>query len=351
MIKITNLFFYITKYFIKKPSFWLLLLILPVITSVMTSLVQEEDQAITASVFIETTDSDSFVLDSYLTQLQDYTGNIQFVLCNSMDEMQNMVINKSAECGYFVPSSYYEDMISGNTTELITVYTSSASVLTPLVNEALYAILYSEISKHAVCEYLLNSSDIAIELRQDYSQAQIYELYEKYLHNNSTFHFEQIYHQNNIVNNNTSEANSMNLFPLRGLLAVYILFSAFVGILEYYHNSSNIIFANKSFRFITVFIPTTFSVLSAMLCLVISRNFGNVFYELFILFVYSLLCSFFVYLLSFIITKANMFYAMLPIYLLANLIFAPIFIDGSQFLPILRVISYLFLPTYYLRLY
>ena len=53
-------------------------------------------------------------------------------------------------------------------------------------------------------------------------------------------------------------------------------------------------------------------------------------------------------LMTQLLRNAVLMYAFLPLYVLCCLVFSPIFIDAGSFIPLLKNLSWFFLPSWYL---
>ena len=73
-----------------------------------------------------------------------------------------------------------------------------------------------------------------------------------------------------------------------------------------------------------------------------------IFPEILRLFLYLLLCLIFLMLMTQLLRNAVLMYAVLPLYVLCCLVFSPIFIDAGSFIPLLKSLSWFFLPSWYL---
>ena len=342
----SRLFFYVLKIYLKKPAMILLLCVIPLLTILSTSFESNTPEALQAAVYIECTPEDSFVKETFLNALSDYQGQIRFIVYETSEEMKHAVINRSAECGYILPIDLYSRIINDEGDEMIYVYYAPSTTLMPLINESLYSILYSEVSKTALTDYLFQQSVLQNEISEQYTIENISALYEEYLHNGTTFRFEQTKLS---VSDSVSGIQFSLSSSLRGIFAVLILLSAFLGLLDYYRYPKNIIYQFKTVRLILIMVPTLLTALTVLLCL----NFTavHVFFlkELLCLSLYAVSCILLTLLLSFCIRTASFFYAFLPIYIICNAVFCPIFMDLLALLPLFRIISYLFLPGYYLQ--
>lgn len=346
-MKNSRLFLLTLKRYLKKPAMLILLAVFPLLTVLLLHTAPAGND-ISAAVFIETTKEDAFVKTSFQNALLDYQGQINFVLCDSKEDMTDMVINRKAECGYLIPADFYTRIFTGEDEEIIEVTYAPSTTLMPLINESLFSVLYTQMTRYAIADYLLTQCEIRKEIAENYSADEIIEIYQEKLHDGSTFHFQQ----EKLTGLTEETKNSFMPFEvLRGMLSIFILLSSLTGLLDYYRCSKNILFQRPSVRVMQVAVPTILSTLAAFICLCFSPLRQALWKEAGCLLLYCLLCIMLTLFLGRFIRKANIFYAFLPLYLIANLLLCPVIADLGSLLPMLRILSYFFLPTYYLRLF
>lgn len=340
-MKIHRILFYTCKRYFKMPAFLLLLLALPLLTLFIEQMEEKSPQAMKIGIYAEAD-------EAFFASLFDcYTGPVSFQFYPSKEDLTTAVTLREIECGYQFPIDFFSRIQQGEKSGLISVYVSPSTTLTPVLNETVYSILFSEISKDAIEKYLFRYSSQKDALAQTFSTQEYEAIFQKYESNGSTFHIEL---------SQTPDAYlitqpSLSLLTLRGVFSVFILLSAFVGAIDYYQNLNNSVFKRMALRFSCVAIPTLFAALVTLLCLCCSSLFTSFFYELITLFVYTIACILLAFVLTFIIKKAQYYYAFLPLFLLGNLILSPVFFDLSTFLPALAQLKYVFLPTYYLNFF
>ena len=289
---------------------------------------------------------------TYLTDaLGSHESLFAFYRAADPDTLRADVARGTAECGYLIPADLYEQLRAGNKKELITVLTSPRTTMNAIINERLFAMIFERLSGQVLFQYLTEDSAIAAYYPASYTEKDVEELYRMYLTNGSTFSFTY----DNTVNEFHYGTQAVLTSPLRGLFAVLILLSGFVGALSYYQAAEHPVFARKRVRIVRILVPMLFSCVFSLVCLYsipqvsgISHSLPGFFLEAGRLLLYMALCLVFLFVLTSLIPYRGILYALFPLYLMGCLIFSPIFLDASQFLPELKTLSYFFLPTWYL---
>lgn len=362
-MRFPRLFYLLLKQYIRKPECLLLLLSLPLLTVLLSHLSKTEERPIEAVCYIPPiaaeipdgivesgTDTDfhaAETLASLADKLNTYDGLYTFRLCETEQEVVNAVAAGRAECGYIFPRDLYENLLDGNLRELITTVASPSTTMLPVINETVYSLVFEDLALLSLEQYLANDSAVSEEYGVLYDNAVIEELFQKYMLGDSAFHFE---YEGNPKDYRLT-ASSVLLSPIRGLLSVLMLLSALTGALSYYRLAENQVFDTWKVRIGCTSIPVLCTVPVMLLCIRfagLSAGFGK---EFFFLLLYAAGCIVITLFLTLFIKKRVIFTSILPLLILACLVFTPVFIDISVFLPALKPLSYLFLPYYYLSLF
>ncbi|MBO6208301.1 MAG: hypothetical protein J6O73_15355 [Lachnospiraceae bacterium] len=274
-----------------------------------------------------------------------------FYPSESPEVLRAEVAKGNAECGYLIRSDLFAQLRAGEKKDLITVLTSPHTTMSAIINESLYATIFQRLSGQVFFRYLSEDSVIAGYYPEAYSAEDVDALYQDYLTNGSTFSFTYDNNANEYHYGTTTVLTS----PLRGLFAILILLSGFIGALSYYQAAEHPVFARWSVRIVRITVPMLFAGVFALICLFglpnvpgITHSFGGFITECGKLLLYTLCCLAFLLLLTTLIPYRGILYALFPLYVMGCLIFSPVFLDATQFLPSLKTVSYFFLPTWYL---
>lgn len=361
-MNLKRLFLTQLKQFIKEPESFLLLLSLPILTILLSGIGKAQEQAIRVVCYLPgisvsdtseqllTTDTDSAPdasLSTLAEKLYRYDGLYFFDICTSEQEVFDAVAGNRAECGYLFPTNLYAELLKGNLRELVTTVASPSTTMLPVINETVYSLIFEGLAIDALNQYLSEDSSIAAEYDTLYDKNDVEELYQKYLLDDSAFHFE--------YSGNPEEYRfikaSVLLSPIRGILSVLVLLSAFTGAISFYHLAETSVFNTWKMRISSVTVPVLYTMPVMLICIYFAGLGTGLVKEFLCILFYGAACILFTLLLTIIIKKRVIFVSLLPLFILACLIFTPVFIDISVFLPAMKPLSYLFLPYYYLILF
>lgn len=144
-------------------------------------------------------------------------------------------------------------------------------------------------------------------------------------------------------------------YIIHGLVSVLILISGLFGAIEWFSDEKKGLYSSFNNRekniigFISIFVPTAIIALSGILAIYLSNTYTNLLRENIAMFVYVFLAVGFSYLLKVIVKSGTSICALMPALTLGSLIFCPVFIDISKFLPYISEINKVFPTFYYLK--
>lgn len=345
------------KQYIRKPECLLLLLSLPVLTILLSHVSKTQEQPIQAVCYLPAIAGEApapvtglntaSAMASLAYKLSTYEGLYTFRLCASAQEVYDDVATGRAECGYLFSEDLYGELLNGNLKGLVTTVASPSTTMLPVINETVYSLVFEDLALLSLERYLAKNSAVSAEYNVLYDDTLIEELYQKYLLGDSTFHFEY----DGSPKDYRLTASTVLLSPIRGLLSVLLLLSALTGAISYYRLAENPVFDTLKVRIGCIAIPVLCTVPVMLPCIYFAGLSVGMVKEIGLLLPYAAACVITALLLTLCIKKRVIFTSLLPLFLLACLVFTPVFIDISVFLPALKPLSYLFLPYYYLTLF
>ena len=395
-MRFSRLLYMSVKRTLMSPILVLLLFSLPVITLItgLHSRLSDDDSSdkkIPVAYFIygNTEDSDKETSgqknDDRFTPLSntDSDSMYSFHECDSEEMLKNEVMSGKAECGYLIPSDIFDTLATGDTKNKVQVYISPASTQTYIVNETVYAEIFKDLAplllRNYIYEYSAIKDRIALldgkELNGEiFSEDTIYELYDDFSTNGSTF---SVVTDTASTDGNTpadtpenKDGNEVSVASLRGLLSVLIMLCGFCGVLKFFTIADNPVLSSFKVRLCTILSPLLLSVTVSESCLILSAVFGNksaytlasgnplqkisfisgngLISEISGLVLFMAFCIVLLLLLSYIIPERSIFCAFMPVYLLSALIFTPVFIDIPALMPVFRIVKFLFPSVWYI---
>lgn len=332
----------------KKLSFILLLLAIPVLCLLLKNTAKSGSSSITAGIFIEQESPLALQISNNLTGRYD---SVKFELCGDKETLINRVTNGTYECGYVFSEDFDEKLLNKKTKKIVEVYISPKTLTSALTNEYVFSELFVEYAFRELVDYIemdtvfknKDLSDISNTLRP---------IYDDYVNGDETFSFRYINPKEGSVED-TALFSSYLLLSVKGVIALLIMFAAFIGTLNLYKdNKAGVFYAfkgiNKTFAKMSEIFSVTLSAALSGLVTIYACNLSDGFVtEVLRMFVYALICTVYCYVLYKLIPNQYVFSAFIPILILGSIIFCPIFIDVSEILPFVKYISWLFLPKYY----
>lgn len=344
-------FFLFCKRLLKKPVFVILLLLLPIMSIFLKKAFTIQSVHIRTALY---TSDKVGISANAVEMLINQNDIIEFVECESPDEVRTMVASGECVCGYILPESLEEKFDLNLFRNSIDVLTGSYSV-SPLTDEMVFSAVYRYYALHILDKYIDDTG-----LFKKYSSKEIKnelsDLYNKYLIDGSTFSFN--YHNENAISKDSSVLlPGFLILSVRGLLSVIIFISGFAGAVQLYRDRSNCIFRTLSgirlrlAEFMVILSPVTIMGVSCLISLAVSGSTGNIFKEISSIAFYIFCVTIFCYILCIIFKNEVSLCALIPVFIMASLIICPIFIDITEFNGKFGILQQIFPPTWYLNFF
>lgn len=342
-------FLMLSKRLFKKPSFILILLLMPVFSFAVMHFSITEESNLNIAIYSEGNDELNKSMAEYLVGID---GLVSFYQCSSANEVYSRVKNRTSDCGYIIPDELSERLEKNVLLGAIESVTSPGSTMSALANEFVITSLLNNYAFDILKDLTIESGDFK-NMSDDEIERELYSYYETYLFSDKTFTFEY----ENVSDEFSDEIDIIPDFLINsvyGINALFIFISALAGTLMLYNDSKNGIFnifkplQKALLQYFVILIPTLVCVVITIFNSFILEGFNNVLIQLFKSLGYALLCSGCCFLLKQAIHSVVIFSSALPVFIIGGMIFCPVFIDISIVVPKLTTIKYLFLPTYYL---
>ena len=368
-MKFKKIIFYTFKQFILSPVIWIILFVIPVTTFLLNSYkIGSDNASITAAYYINTElDSNSkYYTDKYKenrfysideiqkeTQiinnaLKAYKGLYKFIPVSSEEEVYKLINKHEANCGYIFDKDFLAKFLINNSKETITVINNGNISLSSLINETIYSIIFSEISKMKTTDYLLNNDNTKeLFIENKITQNDINDIYNEIKNDENNFHF--VYE--GAPQNYIPETSEILFTPFRGILSLIILISGFSGSIYFYKYKNNTLYKNIKIRISYIIIPIILSSFVSFISIIISDKSTGVINEISSLLIYDIIVFIFILLLTVFIKNITAIYALIPFIIIFSFVFTPIIFDITAFIPILKPITYIFPTKYYLMFF
>ena len=343
-------FSFLARYTRKKKSLWCMAAILLVI-GIAAAQNADRHEIIRIGLYCANPDEMTEAVLTNLESLDD--GLYRFYRSSSLDYMQEDINLRKAECGYEFPNDLESQMQAGED-GCISVYTSPSTVLTAVVNEAVYNAIFQEYAKTMLADFIA-SYDVVSVKTADELKALVDEHYEYEKENTPVFHV--VYED---IPENFYDDQALFQIPVRGLAVLFIMLTALAGSSQYRHDAKKGRFLlrrpdEKLFvPFLYSYLPALFIATAALLSLVISTTAPlNAFLiaEAALFIIFAALCSLICTLLTRLVRSSIAYDALIPVILLFCLLYSPVLMDLSDFIPGYRLLSWLAPTKWYFALY
>lgn len=345
-----------TKRLWKQPVFLFLLFLLPAMSFLLTGLQENASGSVRIALYREDGQGVSGLI---IEKLLKKESSFSFYLCPSEEELFSQVASGTAECGYLLPADLFQQLDAGKKNHLIDVIVSPSTTLSKVTNEIVYAELFEEYSLHLLENFLAHQSPLADDKTPPSIKAET--LYREHMADDSTFSFTYGTHGETtnapLPAHMNSPHASLLLAPIRGVLAILILLSGFWGAFQYYNDKEEKIFMHKNkgercfLHVLSISIPVVFTSVMGFVCIQPTTITQAPLRECISLAFYAVLVTFFCFLWSKVIRSKTLFISCIPVFTVGSLLFTPVFMDITNWIPAFRTLCLLFPPYYYLNLF
>lgn len=352
------------KRYLKKPAFFGILLILPVLTFWVRGVEKDEGQEVRIAVYGETGEGLERELVDSLTDEEKNSARALFCFyeCESEEQVKEEVAARRAECGYVFPENLREKLNEKNYRRSIRVYAAPSTVLDALSTEVVFAAMMELYDRELFVDYVLEAEAVQeIVLisgeTKDRAKAQLKEqagsLYDKWMGNGTTFRFE--YGCRGRKGQIGENEGAPRLFPVRGIVAVYLFLAGLYSAVMVGRDEDKGLFLPLSYgrrRLCSMAVLAAPVLLAAFSCLAALKTGGSLEEmgrEVLVMVIYVMAVCIFSYGVKTICRDPWLMGCLIPVLLVGSMVFTPVFFDIRQFIPALGWIEKLFLPSYYLR--
>ena len=156
------------KSILKKPSFLIILLIMPLLT-LFGSVYSKSNSVMLHYGFYVDGDVKSDVMKCFLQDLSEYSGLTDFTEYSDVETMKLDIRKGNLEGGYVLPADLDEQMDAGNRKEVISVYINRNTTTNKVINMSLFEVFFKYYSLHLAENGLLEkvSEEVNLEIYED----------------------------------------------------------------------------------------------------------------------------------------------------------------------------------------
>lgn len=332
----------------KRISFTFILVTLPILCYFLNSSIKKEPASVKVGLYSE---CESEMADKLIYNLINKYESVSFTKCSSISQLKDKVISGDFECGYVIPDNFAEKVACNDLNNIVELYTSPGTFLASLSNEYIFSEIFKEYALNELSEYI-TAQDIFKITDVTSLNHELRTMYEKYLESGDTFSFRYINAENQIIDD-TNLLSSYFLLSIKGIIALVIMFVAFIGTFYLYKDKKSGIF--RAFNGITeplckmseIFSLTFIACISGIVSIVLCGQYEKIIIETARLLLYAIICTIYCFIVHKIISNMYVFAALIPVFVLGSILLCPIFFDITEMIPLGKYAAWLFLPRYF----
>lgn len=340
-------YYLLNKRLLKKRSFLVLLLMVPLLVVGMR-MVSKQDSGVITILLCKSETADD-LSEQVVNKLVSSESVIQFVTGNSKEEAYEAVKSGEVDGAWIFPENMQERMehFASNSLKnagVVTIVEREDDISLQLAREKLYGELYASLSYAIYENYTTTKLDVTGEITKEMLLA----AYEARKVEGNLFQFAFLDPEDA-----TDDMDSMHylLAPVRGLLSLIVVLVGLASALYYQQDQKDGTFAWMPVKYRYLFeygyhmIAITDCAVAVLLALYASGTFASLGKEILLMFLYSMMCAGFAQLLRRLCGTSQRLAACIPICMLGMMVLCPVFFNVQG----LRPLQYLLPPFYYLQ--
>jgi len=327
------------KRLFRRYSFVLILLLIPVLIPV-AGLMMSQGSGI-MNVGLCNINKNNQISQEIIQKLTNEESALKFKIYSSENEIRRAVETKEIDTAWVFGGNFDEDLIDfadGKTSKaFVSVISQEDSIPLQLSREKLYAALYPYISYEIYSDFVKNSV-----VGESVNDKLIRDTYNKMQPN------DKIVELKKLNSNEKVQTNDYLVTPLRGLLAIVMMFCGFAAVMYFLRDQAEGKYDWLSYKkrmapaFGSCLAAISVSAVAVLLGLFFAKLSTGFIREILSMVLYIIAATGFCLILCTIFRSAAKLGATLPFFMIIMLIFCPIFFSVN-FLPIIRYL----IPTYY----
>lgn len=331
------------KRVLQKKGFLLLIIALPLLGWFLSFWGSHQ----TSGVEVGLVTSHDPVAKETIEELLSNEGLFQFVRYDSEEDLVNAVVTRQLEAGFVFDPELSMKIGQQDHRNLIRLVRSPSTVTHGMAGEVVFSEMLRAASPVIIADMV--ESGGLFPGREEVIVGKIVNRFEEYDQQGGTFHFSYEFLDGKPVAN-----AGIPLFPLKGLLAIFIMLTAWINVLSWYKDHSDGVYdafptnLRQAASLISIILPVLIIILAGFLLLLVYYPLDQALKELVYLLLYGLAVSLFLFGAKIFFPSPIAYGTLLPVALLGSLVASPVFLDMSGYIEHLEILEKLFLPSYYL---
>ena len=308
---------------------------------VMNQDIQETDE----------TGQDKRVAERILNLMKEQKGLVKFTEYTDEEELRNDVRTSKVYAGYIFQKDFWEKIKDRKLKDAVLVIATEDSIVPKLVNELVFSYIMQEYSYDLL---LYDTYETGYFEKEDQDQVaeDLRKYYEEYSSNGSTFSL--LYSGVKEVDHTVKLDVFDYISPMiKGIIGVMIFLAGLCGTLILYQDKKNGTFSRftplqtVSVSMAEIFIPAFITGIVGNICLILTGLYTGSLPEWIHTLLYIIFVTIYCFVLNELIRNRVLFMAMIPVFLMASLLFCHVFVNLNAIVPEFRYISFLLPPNYF----
>ncbi len=281
-------------------------------------------------------------------ELAEEDALFHFYICGTEEEVKAEVAARRAECGYVFGDDLRQRLREHDARQAVRVYCAPSTVLDRLAEEVIFGVLAEIYDRELFAEYIRESGVVPENGRETAGEA-----YDRWLSGGTVFHFEYCY-----LDSRTGEIGGRedrSVFPVRGLTAVTLFLIGLCSAVVLEQDEKNGLFLRLvpgerlGCRLAAALAPLACMAVSCLAALWAGGCIESWGRELAAMAVYLPAVLAYGFLLQAVFRSPRAVSCMIPFLVAAALVCCPVFLDLGRIVPELGFLGRLFPPFYYLK--
>lgn len=321
MVQALHRYLLLNKRLLKKKSYLIMLLTVPVLVALLNFISNQE--AGVATIAVAKLQSDA-VNDAVVSDLLDNPGSLDYIFYEDADAARAAVSSKKVSEAWIFPAdlerSFVEIARDGHTDNCIQVIACEDNVTHMLTREVLNARLYKYYSKAIVEQYILSKYGEEIDIGN---------LYYSYDIDGNLFEM-------GYIDGSSEDNQSYLIMPLRGMLALWLTLCALAASMYYIEDYKNGLFIwwNTKFPILRDFMYYVVIVFIPSIIFLLGVYMGGIFTslkrEIVALLLFDCAIIAFANIIRLLAGSVKNIGIVTPVIIIMSAVFSPVFIDFKQ---------------------
>ncbi len=338
----------------KKPSFLIILLLMPVLVLGLRLVLQEDDETIYIALLNESGDEK---IDHVIADLVSSDGTMCYYEADNEEDLRADVLTQYAECGFVFREGVWESLVKEEESGLITLYQNSKTTMADLIKEKIFANIYSYLSYDLMLEYL-GEQEFEDGLTNEEREKYLEEKYQLYVNEGGVFTISYMDGDNTIVKDveEVASDNSFLMKPVKGVLALFTLMASLAGAVFWAIDEKEGVYKTLGYterpyvNLTVIFLPGLLAGAMALISVWLGGISQGIFVEIGRTLAYVILLTGFSNLIRSMTSNATLICSILPMLTVASLICCNIIINTASMVEGIKYVRILLPPNYYLEM-